>query len=67
MTRRTDKEQRILERKATRTVRMGGRIFSRKTTGLDGLAKRMVLRRAGGTAPHDPELDHPADWDRPID
>ena len=67
MTRRTDKQQRKLERKAARIVRMGGRIFSRKTTGLDGLAKRMVLRRTGGGVPHDPELDHPADWDRPID
>jgi len=26
-----------------------------------------VLRRTGGGVPHDPELDHPADWDRPID
>ncbi|TDT18221.1 hypothetical protein BDK89_3839 [Ilumatobacter fluminis] len=40
--------------------------LSRKTKGVDGLAKSMIARQAGEVA-HDPELDHPEEWDRPVD
>ena len=40
--------------------------MSKKTTGLDGIAKKLIARQAGEVA-HDPELDHPEEWDRPVD
>ncbi|MGK0485184.1 MAG: hypothetical protein ACJAYI_000692 [Myxococcota bacterium] len=36
--------------------RLVGRLFSRKTTGLDGFVKRQLTKRAP-TVEHDPELD----------
>ncbi len=52
----------------------GGRVFgflankglSRRTTGIDGVAKKLLASQVG-EVPHDPELDHPAEWDRPVD
>ena len=36
--------------------RLVGRLFSRKTTGLDGFVKRQLTKRTP-TVEHDPELD----------
>lgn len=66
MTDRTPMEQRKKE--------LGGKVFgflankglSRKTTGVDGVAKKLIAKQAG-EVDHDPELDHPAEWDRPVD
>ncbi len=59
---------------AHRKKELGGTVFgflvnkgmSRKTTGLDGVAKKLIAKQAG-EVPHDPELDHPEEWDRPVD
>lgn len=40
--------------------------LSKKTTGVDGVAKSMLAKKVG-EVPHDPELNHPAEWDRPVD
>ena len=40
--------------------------LSKKTSGVDGMAKSMIARQAGEVG-HDPELDHPDEWDRPVD
>ena len=48
-------------------TRLARRALSTRTTGLDGLAKKMLGKQAGGSLEADPELDHPDDWDRPID
>lgn len=66
MTDRTPMEQRRKE--------LGGKVFgflankglSRRTTGLDGVAKKLIAKQAGEVDP-DPELDHPSEWDRPVD
>ena len=47
-------------------ARLAGRAMSKSETGLDGLAKS-ILKKGGREVPHDPELDHPEDWDRPIE
>ena len=45
--------------------RVAGRTFSRRTTGLDGLAKKLIAGRAPSVEP-DPELEHPEpDWQGP--
>jgi hypothetical protein len=45
--------------------RVAPRAFSRRTTGLDGLAKKLMAKQAGPVE-HDPELDHPdPDWQVP--
>jgi hypothetical protein len=42
--------------------RMAARAFTRKTTGLDGMVKKLMARQAGPVE-HDPDLDHyDADW-----
>ena len=66
MTMRTGRDQWLLELKEALLGRLAGRAMTTRTTGLDGLAKSMLERRVGEVA-HDPELDHPDDWDRPID
>jgi len=40
--------------------------LSKKTTGVDKFAKRLIAKKAGDV-PHDPDLDHPDEWDRPVD
>lgn len=40
--------------------------LSRKTNGVDGVAKTLLAKQVG-EVPHDPELEHPEDWDRPVD
>ena len=67
MTMRSEREQRLREVKAALLGRVAGRAMTTRTRGLDGLAKALVPRQTGGPAAHDPELDHPDDWDRPVD
>ena len=67
MTMRTAREQWLLELKAALFSRLAGRVMTTRTTGLDGLAKSLINKQSGGPLPPDPELDHPDDWDRPID
>ncbi len=67
MTTRSERDQRLRELKAALLGRLAGRAMTTRTTGLDGLAKTLVQKTAGGPVVHDPELDHPDDWDRPID
>ena len=66
MTTRSDWDQRLRELKSGLMARIAGRAMTKRETGLDGLAKSL-LKRGGAEVPHDPELDHPDDWDRPID
>jgi hypothetical protein len=43
-------------------ARMAPRAFTRKTTGLDGIVKKLMAKQAGPIE-HDPELDHDdPDW-----
>ena len=67
MTRRNEREQWLRELKAALLGRLAGRAMATGTTGLDGLAKALVERASGGPVAQDPELEHPDDWDRPID
>ena len=67
MTTRSERDQRLRELKEALLGRLAGRAMTTRTTGLDGLAKAMLERKTGGPVAHDPELDHPDDWDRPID
>ena len=67
MTIRSERTQRLLELKAAILGRMASRAMTTKTTGLDGIAKTLLDKLAGGSAAADPELEHPADWDRPVD
>ena len=66
MTTRSERDQWILEWKAALLSRFAGRAMTTRTTGIDGLAKSLLERQAKDVA-HDPELDHPDEWDRPID
>ncbi len=66
MTTRSGRDHWILEWKAALMSRLADRALSTRTTGLDGLAKTWLERKLGEVA-HDPELDHPDDWDRPIE
>ena len=66
MTTRNSRDQWLREFKSALLTRIAGRAMSKSETGLDGLAKSL-LKKGGGEVPHDPELDHPEDWDRPID
>ena len=67
MTTRSERDQRLLEWKQALLGRLAGRVMTTRTTGLDGLAKALIQRQANGALADDPELDHPDDWDRPID
>ena len=67
MTTRSARDQWLREFKSTLMGRLAGRAMTTRTTGLDGLAKKMLNKATGGPRPEDPELDHPDDWDRPID
>ena len=66
MTTRNSRDQWVREFKSGLMARIAGRAMSKSETGLDGLAKSL-LKRGGGEVAPDPELDHPEDWDRPID
>ena len=55
------------ELKAALMTRFARRALSTRTTGLDGIAKSLLDRQVGGPIEPDPELDHPEEWDRPID
>ncbi len=67
MTTRRERDHWLLELKSALLGRLAGRVMTTRTSGLDGLAKTLVERQSGGPVAHDPELDHPDDWDRPID
>ena len=67
MTTRSERDQWLRELKTSMLGRFAGRAMTRRTTGLDGLAKTLLRQMARRPAKPDPELDHPDDWDRPID
>ena len=67
MTTRSGSDQWMRELKSSLMTRVIRRVMSARRTGLDGLAKRMLARRVNAPADSDPELEHPDDWDRPID
>ena len=64
---RSERDQRFRELKAAMMTRLARRALTTRTTGLDGLAKRLLDRQFAGGVKADPELEHPDDWDRPID
>ena len=64
---RSQQSEWLLELKQSLLSRLAARAMTTRTTGLDGLAKTLLQRATGGTVEHDPELDHPDEWDRPID
>ena len=65
MTTRSGRDQWLRELKSALMARIAGRAMTKRETGLDGLTKSILKR--GREVPSDPELDHPEDWDRPID
>ena len=67
MTMRSRTAEWKLELKQSLMGRLAARAMTTRTTGLDGLAKSLLQRATGGPVKHDPELDHPDEWDRPID
>ncbi len=64
---RSARDHWVRELKTALVGRLAGRAMTTRTTGLDGLAKNLLQRISGGPVPHDTELDHPDEWDRPID
>ncbi|UDY35148.1 hypothetical protein [Dermatobacter hominis] len=65
MTSRSELDHRRREAQAALLGRVAGRALTRRTTGLDGLAKKLVAGRAPTVGP-DPELDHDdPDWQVP--
>lgn len=67
MTTRNGRDQLLRELKASLMTRMAQRAMTTRNTGLDGLAKRMLEKTVSTPMESDPELEHPDDWDRPID
>jgi len=67
MTKRREGDQRLRELKAAVLTRVAARVLTTKRTGLDGIAKVLLLRRGKGSTELDPELAHREDWDRPVD
>ena len=67
MTARNGRDQFLREFKASWMARLARKAMTTRTTGLDGFAKRMLEKVATAPSEPDPELEHPADWDRPID
>ena len=59
MTKRSELEHRTRELQAAAFAKVANRALSRKTTGLDRVAKRVITKQMGAPAP-DPELDHPS-------
>lgn len=66
MTTRSERDQRLREWKNELLTRVAQRAMTTRTTGLDGLAKRL-LGKPVDEAEIDPELEHPTEWDRPVD
>lgn len=65
MTSRSELDHLRREAQVTLMGRVAGRTFTRRTTGLDGLVKKLIAGRAPAVGP-DPELDHPdPDWQVP--
>lgn len=64
---RSQQSEWLLELKQSLLSRLAARAMTTRTTGLDGLAKTLLQKATGGAVEHDPELDHPEEWDRPID
>ena len=67
MTTRSDRNQWLRELKASLMTRVFQRVMTTRTTGLDGMAKRLLERMVDAPAELDAEFEHPDDWDRPID
>ena len=67
MTTRKERSQWLRELKAEFMTRLARRTLTTRTSGLDGIAKSLLKRRASVSIEPDPELAHPEDWDRPID
>jgi len=57
MTKRSELQQRIAETKARLMSNVANRVFSSKHTGIDGLAKRLILGKPKPMK-SDPELEH---------
>ena len=57
MTRRTEVRHRMAELKARFMTHVANRAFNSKTTGLDGLAKRMLAGAAKPKRPKKPDPD----------
>ena len=66
MTTRNARDQLLRELKQSVMTRLAQRAMTTRTTGLDGFAKRL-LEKSAKAPESDPELEHPEDWDRPID
>lgn len=66
MTTRSELDQRKRELTNQAFGFLANRGLSKKTTGVDKFAKQLIARQAG-TVPPDPELEHPEEWDRPVD
>ena len=64
---RSDRVEWFLELKEALVARLAARAMTTRTTGLDGFAKALLNRSTRGPVEHDPELDHPEEWDRPVD
>ena len=55
------------ELKASLMTRFARRALTTRKSGIDGIVKSLLERQASIPTEPDPELDHPDDWDRPID
>lgn len=63
MTHRSSFAQHHRELRAALFARIARRAFTRKTTGLDGIAKKLIATQASPVA-HDPDLDQQPDTGR---
>lgn len=66
MTTRSERTHRVKELTGRVFASVANKGFTRRTTGIDGIAKKLLARQLG-EVDHDPELDHPEEWDRPVD
>lgn len=66
MTRRSEVGQRKKELTMKAFGALANRGLSKKTTGVDRIAKQLIAKQVGDVS-HDPELDHPEEWDGPVD
>ncbi|MEE2892666.1 MAG: hypothetical protein VX766_11060 [Pseudomonadota bacterium] len=57
MTQRTEMQHRVAELKARLMTHIANRAFNSNTTGLDGLAKRMLANTAKPRPPGKPQRD----------
>ena len=67
MTTRNGRDQWMRELKASLMTRFARRALTTRKSGIDGIVKSLLERQASIPTEPDPELDHPDDWDRPID